>query len=115
MTSEEPLLNPPTFGSLFSEADRSGVNGFAQRFIELRSFAAENLRSREKTVNEYSRRARKGKEGPKTMKFHNTFLGSAAALVFVFVSEPAGLRDDRKPVMTEPSLENRQLGLTGQT
>ncbi|PYK74819.1 MAG: hypothetical protein DME42_04025 [Verrucomicrobia bacterium] len=45
MTNEEPFLicdvaQPALEG-------RSGVNGFAHRFAELRSFAAKNLRSRE--------------------------------------------------------------------
>ena len=32
----------------------SGVNGFAQRFAEFRSFAAKNLRAEKTTVNESS-------------------------------------------------------------
>ena len=33
----------------------------------------------------------------------------------MFVSEPAGLRDYRKPVLTEPSLDNRQLNWFNQS
>src|SRR5438045_8409010 len=43
MTSEEPLLNPRCCAACFRGG--SGVNGFAQRFAGLRSFAAKNLRS----------------------------------------------------------------------
>ena len=33
----------------------------------------------------------------------------------MFVSEPAGLRDSRKPVLTEPSLDNRQINRFNQS
>jgi hypothetical protein len=56
MTSEERFLTRGVAQPVFRGG--SGVNGFAQRFAELRSFAAKNLRSRENnrtTVNESSR------------------------------------------------------------
>jgi hypothetical protein len=56
MTSEERLLTRGVAQPVFRGG--SGVNGIAQRFAELRSFAAKNLRSRENNRERILARAR---------------------------------------------------------
>jgi hypothetical protein len=56
MTSEERFLTRGVAQPVFRGG--SGVNGFAQRFAELRSFAAKNLRSRENNRERILARAR---------------------------------------------------------
>jgi hypothetical protein len=53
MTSEEPLLKPRVAEPVFRGG--SGVNGFARRFAELRSFAAKKFEALKTTLNESSR------------------------------------------------------------
>ena len=49
------------------------------------------------------------------MKFHNTFLGSAAALYSCSSPNQQGCATIGKPVLTEPSLDNRQLNWSNQS
>jgi len=58
MTSEELLLTRGVVQPVFRGG--SGVNGFAQRFAELRSFAAKNLRSVENNPERILARAWNG-------------------------------------------------------